>query len=390
MLPPPVEPVRDWSTIFNGKQVGVITQTRSYRFITPMFGGGSRPRKADRDLLVRGASIRGQLRFWWRATQGGRFDGDLGSMREAERSLWGSTSKSSLVDIAVRITNQGQCKNWPSTNHPVHRFAAVGQECTVWTRVEFDLVISFPEPFEEGIQAALWAWETFGGIGARTRRGFGALRLAAVDGKSVKPPGAQEVYSFIVGCLRKYVKEGVWPEGVPHLSPAMEIVVSKKYPSPEMAWHSMIAHLMSFRRGGRGSPKWPEAEEIRRLVVERARMVSTDKFPRAAFGLPIVFRLKRVGNKTLEGMPGGIGPGEQQPGLRLASPLLIRPIACRDGSVGVALILEGTGVGHLPRGLRLRSTEKGKAYDAPVEIDLLLEDRDVLTAFLRYVEREEK
>lgn len=46
--------------------------------------------------------------------------------------------------------------------------------------VAFRLRLRFPEKvgelnFWEELEAALWAWETFGGIGARTRRGFGAL-----------------------------------------------------------------------------------------------------------------------------------------------------------------------------------------------------------------------
>src|SRR5205085_1302593 len=47
--------------------------------------------------------------------------------------------------------------------------------------VNFRLTISFPSNRKDDVAAALWAWETFGGIGARTRRGFGALHCTNVQ-----------------------------------------------------------------------------------------------------------------------------------------------------------------------------------------------------------------
>ena len=52
--------------------------------------------------------MRGQLRFWWRATRGGRFNGDMAAMRLAEDQLWGSTQRGSLVTIAVTRCSSGQ------------------------------------------------------------------------------------------------------------------------------------------------------------------------------------------------------------------------------------------------------------------------------------------
>ena len=47
--------------------------------------------------------------------------------------------------------------------------------------VTFELRISFETKDKQEVEAALWAWETFGGLGARTRRGVseqGASRHA--------------------------------------------------------------------------------------------------------------------------------------------------------------------------------------------------------------------
>lgn len=43
--------------------------TLTCRFVSPVFGGGAEPKKVDERSPVRASSIRGQLRFWWRATQ---------------------------------------------------------------------------------------------------------------------------------------------------------------------------------------------------------------------------------------------------------------------------------------------------------------------------------
>src|SRR5436190_2212651 len=80
-----------------------IAQVREYRLITPLFGGGVNPREADPISVVRASEVRGHLRFWWRATRGGQFGGDLEKMKQAEDLLWGSTEHPSLVGVEVKV-----------------------------------------------------------------------------------------------------------------------------------------------------------------------------------------------------------------------------------------------------------------------------------------------
>ncbi|NPV63073.1 MAG: type III-B CRISPR module RAMP protein Cmr1 [Methanotrichaceae archaeon] len=42
--------------------------------ITPIFGGGVKVGENDLVTPIRASSIRGHLRFWWRATRGARFE----------------------------------------------------------------------------------------------------------------------------------------------------------------------------------------------------------------------------------------------------------------------------------------------------------------------------
>ncbi|MGQ5710295.1 type III-B CRISPR module RAMP protein Cmr1 [Desulforudis sp. DRI-14] len=416
----------------------LVTQVRSYELITPLFGGGVEPGETDPVTIIRGPAIRGQLRFWWRACRGGRFNGDLAAMKEAEDKLWGAASTEkkpmpSQVEIVISIEQSGEDehpfevvagsmegrkgkpKPKPKANEIVApayaafplqpsekemRAGGIGMQTkTVRTKVRFTLKITYPEKRREEVEAALWAWETFGGIGARTRRGFGALKLVSVDGRPVTPPRADEVEAKIREGLQKYVVSGTWPAGVPHVSLNPRMKVTDRHAAPKAAWEYLIKRLRDFRQSRPGAStkqpgrsRWPEPDEIRRLTDCRcdrhAKPLSTvRKFPRAAFGLPIVFHFKdeKIGDPydtTLQGRDYE----------RLASPLILRPLAYADGAVGLAVVLEGTGVAVLPDGLILRKKEEAdiswpveatiEAHEAQ-KIPLLDGIPDVLQAFFK-------
>ena len=84
-IPPPesVEPRHDDN---------LVTETRRYKVITPLFGGGVTPGEADPITTVRATEVRGHLRFWWRATRGGQFNGNLAAMKAEEERIWGSAA----------------------------------------------------------------------------------------------------------------------------------------------------------------------------------------------------------------------------------------------------------------------------------------------------------
>ena len=93
-IPPP-------PPIYKKPRPDLIRQVRTYKLITPFFGGGVRPNKRDPVTLVRGTAVRGHLRFWWRATQGGRFGNDIAEMKKAEDALWGSASQAAKVTVEL-------------------------------------------------------------------------------------------------------------------------------------------------------------------------------------------------------------------------------------------------------------------------------------------------
>jgi CRISPR-associated protein Cmr1 len=235
------------------------------------------------------------------------------------------------------------------------------QTKAVRRNVSFTLQITYPDDngVKAEIAAALWAWETFGGIGARIRRGFGALQTVRVNDKPVTLPKAGEVLAMLQKGLKQHVVGDRWPAGVPHLSSELTLKVTQEFQGPQAAWMHLISRLNEFRQKRNqgstsrqpGRSQWPEPDAIRRLTGQRSQkhsqaLLNINKFPRAAFGLPIVFHFKDAGDPreiTLQGHNIS----------RLASPLILRPLLCANGAVGLAAILKGTGVGVLPGGLVL-------------------------------------
>ena len=343
-----------------------VRLARDLEIITPMAGGGAVARMLDAQQPVSGKSVRGHLRFWWRATRAGRYGQDgLRQMRRDEAWLFGtaaSFAKSeedlgpSRVQVTVETLKSGAA---PGRGSKLPAYAAfpfaenrrqgvaaapllAGVQVRVTLTVATDRLGSGAHQDASSVtadlEAALWAWSTFGGVGARTRRGFGAL---AVTGERRTPAELRHA-------LTQHVLQGSAPAGVSQLDVSVSrTVVIDGFPDAPTAWSEGIdlyKDFRQFRRPGQpheGRSYWPEPDEIRRLTGDSApahaqRVTQARKFPRAVLGLPIIFHFKgdrddrsRQGDPlatTLRGMATD----------RLASPVIIRPGA---GGLLIATIL---------------------------------------------------
>lgn len=379
------------------EDTGYATEVRQYTLITPLFGGGVFAGENDVEMLIRGSSIRGILRFWWRATRGGQFT-TLKELRDAEDRIWGAPAERvekiiekhgsatyKPVQISVEVTSEGI----PVTGTNAPKYASFPLKSqTIQKDVKFTLTLNYNKDYKEDILAALWAWENFGGIGARTRRGFGAIRrikipknqkeisldqyensinqyeelLNKIDLEKIslsqgenlidqyeelinkidlEKVSLDQYQKLIQAGLKTYIEKFTWPNGVPHLSRTTSFKVVPQN------WHALIGKLQEFRQGegfarkertGKtpGSSRWPEPDTLRRLANKHspnhAPTHPVKKFPRAQFGLPINFHFRNPGD------PNGVLKGK---GLdRLASPLILRPL---DSKCSIAAILKTEG-----------------------------------------------
>jgi CRISPR-associated protein Cmr1 len=351
----------------------VFVDERSYEFITPVFGGGVRVdgarKHADPVTPVRVPSIRGQLRFWWRAVNPRRC-ATVEDLAKAEAEVFGAATgqTADVLDIAVKVqlgrprelrvlvpgkkfgNERGMdeiaygafsLRDQDALQHGVlHEYAGA------WT-----LTFTAREDLADDVAAALWAWSHFGGLGGRTRRGFGAIRQ--VEGAAL--PTIDEGWArWITHANRP--EAPAWPTIKADREGSIA-VAAQDFSTGLDAQKRLLGALRWLRQGegGRkpqsqtttGSPGrsyWPEPDASRSVMRTSApshskRVTTVDAFPRAAFGMPVVFQFKDKGKSDpsdthLKPVVDGKMKG------RLASPLLLRPHARTDGRIeALALVL---------------------------------------------------
>jgi len=417
-IPPEVDPI---------PPATVIRQERKYQLITPLYGGGVTSAEPDPITVVRTTEIRGHLRFWWRACRGGQY-GTLEAIKRAEDALWGTAGTKqgggpSQVQVEVAEYSVGD----PHASFDIAPSYAVfplrqTPNKPLYVDVSFTLIIYFPSAQQQEVEAALRMWEIFGGIGARTRRGFGALRLISVDGVSNSDlPGStkEEAKTWVQYQLEQCVVQGTYPPSMPHLTHSTMFKITDSSEDVMDVWDDLIEQLKDFRQHRQrpnnprhpGRSIWPEPSEIRRFTNQSLPAHENPpipdppirKFPRAVFGLPIIFQFKDrdrhdPDNKERDPRNTVLRLDISE---RLASPIILKPLACQNGKyVGLAVILDGTGVDEDRLILKTQEGTKEEhvkyAFDSteslvvgedrsgnPIKID---SSTNALQAFLKYLE----
>jgi CRISPR-associated protein Cmr1 len=323
--------------------------------ITPMFGGSATARKVDLDHPVRISEIRGCLRFWWRATRGAGYD-DAGTLRAREAEIWGSTKIPSATHIELAITSNGQrcpaqgnpaCAVYPfkgdNRNSPEDGLRGVG----------FVLNVHCPARIEKDVVAAVWAWVNFGGIGARTRRGAGALycaREAPMNRDGVGTWLGAKVEEL--GLPTDLIHMKAWPLML--AAPGYRPWLSQPCRDGAAAWKQAVDLISDFRQrvgtGRNAGPgprprrsRWPEADSLRALTgrAESAHNSSITLltpalepgFPRADLGLPLILKFyhDHYGDTPNDCEITPMDPVRHVAAKRMASPVLLRPFKMQDG-----------------------------------------------------------
>lgn len=172
--------------------------------ITPMFLGGADGRTPE----LRPPSIKGLMRFWWRAMNGHL---SLEELKEREAKIFGtSDEKIGRSKFSIRVKphklNSSKDKLPP---HPVvvrtsrnsfkinileylaygtHEYKS-GQgnifiRDYIRPKQKFSVFITIPEHLKDEIIKILKRLSTFGGLGSRSRNGFGSFKILSINGNS--------------------------------------------------------------------------------------------------------------------------------------------------------------------------------------------------------------
>jgi CRISPR-associated protein Cmr1 len=368
----------------------VFTKSFDVELITPIYGGGVRAGEPDTEMPIRSATIRGQLRFWWRLLNRGKYPNSRDLFR-AERAIFGGLANeggatASRVRVWVTDVKMGDaapCATYETVNgqlrgpnwHGLPGYALFpGQGKLNRQRTDFEPGkdpanilrppasfclhvdvrgdnVSATDCWEQQVKPALRWWASFGGIGARTRRGVGSVKVAGLAPVSETEVGG-------IGC---------------------HLVCRREERQAQNAWIQAIDKLKGFRQGpgtGRngttpqnpGRSRWPEADSIRgitgchldqpALPAQNGKPAIPAKthapvhpamisFPRAAFGLPIITHFKPgIRPTTRDPDDTALYPmvgGTKQD--RMASPLILKPMWTGTGFAPIALLLPYDHVG---------------------------------------------
>lgn len=353
-----IEPVLKWHNL-------------SCELVTPMYGGGVKSVVVDEQMPIRTSSIRGQLRFWWRLLATNKWQlGTAQEIQQQEFLLWGgmgsgddegtagqvflrisdmpSSSKirQSLIDYDDNSLSQLRYVLFPAYNETdpaLQPHKLLKPEISWKLAFAFSPILATDEERKEQVIETLRWWASFGGLGFRSRKGLGSVRVT----ESTDYPQIAELPS---------------PDDIAEAN--CHLKQRDSTTSALLALQTAITKLSEFRQSpgvGRnpgqqrnrpGRSRWPEPDALRRITGEH--LILEDKihqpihtagnvFPRAIFGLPIIFKFKNDKNddhRKLIQHPNKPEPKQQNllpaEGERLASPLILRAVYAGDDKDGNA------------------------------------------------------
>jgi len=295
--------------------------TLALKTVTPILGGGPVARSLELPSvdIIRVPTLRGQLRFWWRALYGHAYvaRGSAGAeeLARLERRLWGGMGRAGKTSdddaharrsqVEIRVTEvqpAGEDRGkidlgappayalWPARNGK-HE-----EDVPRWKPgLRFTLEVLAPEGEALAqVRNAVRAWILFGGYGSRGRRGCGSVCLERLS---------PDIHQWLPASADRASLRRLF-EGVPLFSPelaehACDMPLLRGAQlfrgdsgaarhDGEKAWLTALGWLRDFRQGtqpassgnaeqvgvarnpGEGRPagrsNWPEADKIRRFA----------------------------------------------------------------------------------------------------------------------------
>ncbi|WP_027460538.1 type III-B CRISPR module RAMP protein Cmr1 [Deinococcus murrayi] len=330
------------------------TLTVQLRTLTPMFGGGAETREVDDRQPVRAASVRGGLRFWWRATAGAGY-ATAKELHDAESALWGNTETPGRVRVEVEVTERGTrvypselnkgggspAQTGPREAYFVHPFQEIRSENKPETfglrDVAFTVTLTLHRlsaAEREQVVTAVRAWIAFGGVGARTRRGCGALTVAG-DAAQWLPAQPADLWAWFGR------EERAVPQPQHSVLAGAKALLSPVGADPvKDVWRDLGRFWARFRKGHYTerrpdySPMSGGAWRDHRTLQAGLRRDEPARLAKPFLGLPIVYQ-KFPRTDAFAGTIEGAQEGKK----RMASPVILKPCAFRDGVRGLVLVL---------------------------------------------------
>lgn len=353
-----------------------------YQVVTPLFMGGANP---VNNAELRPPSFKGVMRFWYRAVTLPKYK-DWSEVKKKEQELFGSMDRQAKFLLKLqpdgKVQTFGPEHNMPGNGKSYLGYGLIKPErnqktvrAFIQQNLRFSVTLTFRKTIDEpdcnDLKKALQALGLFGGLGARSRRGFGSVCLESLEqgGEEIwsAPQNAAELREKIESFLNELGDlPGDFPEYTAFSRKSRVIVLSSDrdaFNLLDSIGREMISYRSYGRRNREGKHVLPwnkEAEQIfsddHDLIYDFYRGKELDKHPRRlVFGLPHNYRVS--GNNV------GINAEKQE---RRASPLFIHLHQVGGRGAAVISVLPAR---YLPEGERIKINLNHKDQKVPVQVD---------------------
>lgn len=374
--------------------------------VTPLFLGGSDPRGTPE---LRPASFRGAMRFWLRALIGQSIgDYALDDLRRKETEVFGDASQDSGSAVIARIAGQPKPSAFapPGQSNPGLRYLLfsmgqrerdprTGQTSTIWREcfapnTKFDLILQMRTPASTDAHelifrraaASLWLSVWLGGLGARSRRGAGSLRIVGdpigwptdLPSPVMRANSPDQLRTELASGLRSLWKAtGLSGQTQIRNPSAFDVlhpdvcnirVLDKTWTTWQEALETIGAAFQGFRNRYQ-----PDYGNVKDVIGGRSQRFNGAE--RAAFGLPIVFYFRSLGGS------GGTLEGREHD--RRASPMWIKITRLANGHYTVILTMFHATLLEQNEGLKLTPRRARPAFAAAPGLELIDDFFDALS-----------
>lgn len=334
------------------------TLEATYRIVTPMFCSGADQNKAE----LRLASFKGALRFWWRSLMWGQVE-NVKDLQRQEAELFGSSDqKVGQSKVRLRLTNNhmdepatsakwAQKKGIQYLAYGVMNFRGELSRAMIPSgsfTVELRLGPCLNDRQFDRVQRALIMLGTVGGLGSKSRKGFGSLTLTSLKRDDAPVELATQPSERIHAVVKSFA------DGQPEWtawSHRSRVLVVRDNSTRAIELLDLFGreqvYFRSWGNHGRVIDRESEQNFQQDHDLSKAMGVSIKHPKRVVFGLPHNYQTGGVKPSTLE---------------RRASPLFlhIHQASETEPPVGVAAFLPSL---FLPHGEQIRAFNRTVSLD---------------------------
>ncbi|WP_230467833.1 type III-B CRISPR module RAMP protein Cmr1 [Lujinxingia vulgaris] len=296
---------------------------------TPAFIGGGDPGAKD-GAELRLASFKGALRFWWRATMAGEVGNNVDELHRREAELFGASAGGpggggqSAVRMFLEVSDKPKpvevgdvLKDGRTTVGSGARYlgygvmTAFGKDSGKLTRA------CLPAPFEFTVQMrlkptirsrraelerAIKVMGLFGGLGSKSRKGYGSLTLMSLkrkgDGEVWTAPTTTDEFLEAITTLKLSPLRGAQPEWTAFSDQARVMLVPARKGDSAMALLNRLGEDLVMYRSWGNEGRVLEKEKAERNfredhdLIYEVKGVAIKHPKRVAFGLPHNYFIK--------------------------------------------------------------------------------------------------